>query len=735
MAFASPTYGPASLNTSAQLQHARIQILNTILYGATGLGLLALVLETINQFSQSAGITPVFWIIWLLFISVLVLTFIHHLGFELRAWGIIAASFSFAVYDQINFGYAAGGTIYLFATIVLGVVLFDGWRTLLIISVCVITFTGLAVATTHGFLPIIDDQTMIARQYDPLFWIVHILVLLVMTTMVSGGVMVLLRRLQHSLHLAEAASAALHESNQTLEQQVAERTAQLARSTQEAQDARAAAEQANEMKTKFIANMSHELRTPLNAIINFTYIIKSGIRGPVTDDQVAYLDRVYASGEHLLGMINDILDLAKIEAGRMDLFKEQLHLDELVQSTLSSAIGLLKDKAVELHSDLAPDLPRVEADKTRIRQVLLNLLSNAAKFTDEGSITVRVWQQDNNLITSVTDTGQGIAADKLDAIFEEFRQADEGSARSYQGTGLGLPICQRLIAMHGGRLWVESEIGVGSTFFFSLPLQADQNGAAAPTDQGLESATGTTTPVAGVPVLVIDDDPAVIDIVRSYLESDGYSVHGHTDGEGAVDAVRRIQPAAIILDILLPHHDGWELLALFQQHDDLRHIPVICYTVVDDARLGFSLGASAYLVKPIQPDVLSRTVRQLAPQPARILVIDDDPNVHTLTRDYLEPQGYTVMSANDGRAGLAYIASQLPDLVLLDLMMPEMDGFAVLEAMDERPDIRALPVVVVTAKDLSAHERSYLRSRVASLVSKHGSQPEDWLPAVRAVLP
>ncbi len=236
--------------------------------------------------------------------------------------------------------------------------------------------------------------------------------------------------------------------------------------------ARQQIEMAHDLKTKFIANMSHELRTPLNAIINFTYIIRSGLRGPLTDEQISYLDRIYASSEHLLGLINDILDLAKIEAGRMDLYLESLHLGELVESTMSTAIGLTKDKPISLHYEQAENLPLIAVDRTRIRQVLLNLLSNAARFTDRGQITVRVWQQGHELITSITDTGIGIPIDKQEIIFEEFRQADEGSARSYQGTGLGLPICKRLIELHGGRIWVESTVGVGSTFFFSLPLPA-----------------------------------------------------------------------------------------------------------------------------------------------------------------------------------------------------------------------------------------------------------------------
>ena len=514
----------------------------------------------------------------------------------------------------------------------------------------------------------------------------------------------------------------------TLEQRIVERTRQLEYALTAAREARIAAEEANALKTRFIANMSHELRTPLNAIINFAYILKCGVRGPVTEAQIDYLDRVYASGEHLLGLINDILDLAKIEAGRMDLYWEHIALDELVQSTLSTAIGLTKDKPIELHHDLAHALPAVNADKMRIRQVLLNLLSNAAKFTDQGQITVRVWQEGAMLITSVTDTGIGIPSDKLATIFEEFRQADEGSDRSYQGTGLGLSICKRLIDMHGGRIWVESTVGVGSTFSFSLPL---------PPFPDAEPVVSQPLPGTeqGQVVLVVDDDPAAIDIVRSYLAQDGYAVYGVTTSRMALDTARQLQPAAILLDLMMPDTSGWHILADLKADSELGWLPVILYTVLDEQQRGLALGANGYLIKPVNPKQLRDTVAELVSPEAAILAIDDDPYVLDILQYHLqELHSYQVLTATSGSAGLAAIAAQRPDLVLLDLMMPEMDGFAVLEALHAQVETCSIPVIVLTAKDVTADEQAYLQSRVKGLVHKSNHAPEQWLGRVRAVL-
>lgn len=492
---------------------------------------------------------------------------------------------------------------------------------------------------------------------------------------------------------------------------------------------RAAAEHASQIKSEFLANMSHELRTPLNSIINFTRIISAGARGPVTPEQLDYLNRVRQSGEHLLGLINDILDLSKIEAGRMELFRESFQINDLIQSVMATTAGLVKGKPIELRSEIAPDLPPVYADRTRVRQVLLNLLSNAAKFTDAGAITVRAERHGGEVVIHVSDTGIGIAPEHLDKIFEAFRQLDNASNRRYEGTGLGLTICRRLVDLHGGRLWVESAVGVGSTFSFSLPLTETS-----------QAASSSETRLAGMlsdatPIVVIDDDPAAIEIVRTYLSRDGYSVVAVTDSRRAIAEVRRVKPAAIILDVLMPHRDGWEILADLKADPELQAIPVALYTIVEQQRLGFHLGASAYLVKPIDEMQLRTTVAQLVRKNASIVVIDDDHNQLEIIETCLNRAGsYRVHTANSGAKGWEAIIQQRPDLIILDLMMPEIDGFTILKRLEKDPHTRHIPVVVLSAKDLNIQERAYLAQRVKALLAKGETSPERLLARVMELL-
>jgi signal transduction histidine kinase/CheY-like chemotaxis protein len=493
-----------------------------------------------------------------------------------------------------------------------------------------------------------------------------------------------------------------------------------------AEDARVAAEQANQLKSQFLANMSHELRTPLNSIINFTRILITGMRGPVNEQQVDYLNRVRSSGEHLLGLINDILDLSKIEAGRMELYTEPLHINEIVEGIMATAAGLTKGKPIELCQMIAADLSVVEADRTRLRQILLNLISNAAKFTDAGTITIRASQAEDHIVLSVADTGIGIAPEHLATVFEEFRQIDGDTNRRYEGTGLGLAICRRLVELHGGRIWVESIPKAGTTFSFSLPtLAAPPQPTAAPTTLHRE----------GIPILVIDDDPGAIEIVSAYLGQDGYAVYGVTDSRRALEEARLIQPQAIILDVLMPHKDGWEVLTELKADPSLRIIPVALYTIVDEQKLGFYLGASAYLTKPIDADDLRATAARLVASDATVLVIDDDANTREIVLRQLEQAGsYRVMTADGGQAGLEHIAAAAPDLIILDLMMPEVDGFAVLDQLDRQPHTRDIPVIVLTAKDLTIREHEILSQRVNGLLMKGLTSPDQLLGKVSTLL-
>jgi len=368
------------------------------------------------------------------------------------------------------------------------------------------------------------------------------------------------------------------------------------------------AEQLKEMdrlKTQFLANMSHELRTPLNSIIGFSRVILKGIDGPITDQQRDDLTSIYNNGQHLLGMINDILDISKIEAGKMALIFEPVDVQQIISGVMSTAAALVRDKPIELEQEVALNLPIIRADGTRVRQVILNLLSNAAKFTEEGQITLRAWADEDHITISVEDTGIGILPEHQTTIFEEFRQVDASTTRRTGGTGLGLAISRHFVEMHGGRIWVESEPDVGSTFTFTLPI----------TGPGLvaeSELTDLTIDPSRKLILAVEDDEGAIAIYKRYLEKHGYQVVGLNQGEQAVRWALELSPYAIILDVLLPDRDGWAVLEELKNSREAYQIPVIICTIIDreEAR-GLSLGAADYLVKPVLEEDLVQSLQRL----------------------------------------------------------------------------------------------------------------------------
>ncbi|GBD08293.1 Autoinducer 2 sensor kinase/phosphatase LuxQ [Candidatus Thermoflexus japonica] len=477
------------------------------------------------------------------------------------------------------------------------------------------------------------------------------------------------------------------------------------------------------LKTQFIANMSHELRTPLNSIIGFSRVILKGIDGPLTEAQRQDLTAIYNAGQHLLGLINDILDLSKIEAGRMELHFAEVDMREIVRGVMSTAVGLTRDKPIELRQEVPEDLPPVWADAQRARQILLNLVSNAAKFTDQGFIAVRAWADEAFVTIAVQDTGIGIPKEKQEEIFQEFTQVESGTTRRYGGTGLGLAIARRLVELMGGRIWVESEVGKGSTFFFTLPRARP----AAPAE-----------PRPGRPVvLCVDDDPGVITLYRRYLEKHGFEVVGLTDPHEILEVVRRVRPDVITLDIMMPQKDGWAVLQELKTDPETRRIPVIICSIVDERGRGFSLGAAEYLVKPFTEEELLEAIQRVdgRPGPLRVLVIDDSEADRQLIRRVLERMGgYQVLEASGGQEGTALARRERPDLVILDLMMPEMDGFMVVEALKEDPATRLIPIIVLTAKSLTDEDRQRLNGRIEALLQKVGVDPEALLAEIVEVL-
>ena len=498
----------------------------------------------------------------------------------------------------------------------------------------------------------------------------------------------------------------------------------------ELERARREAEDANLAKSAFLANMSHELRTPLNAIIGFTRIVKRKGEGTLPDKQIDNLDKVLVSAEHLLSLINTVLDISKIEAGRMDIHASNFELKPLIDLVTVTIQPLVRQETVSLVSEVPDGLPVLHTDMEKIKQVLINMLSNAAKFTHEGQITLDVRCEDDAILVDVTDTGIGIAPDKLDKIFEEFQQADTSTTREYGGTGLGLAISRSLARLLGGDLTVSSELGKGSTFTFSFPVVFGQEVEPEPVSLP-EQAGDNLAPL----VLVIDDNPDAIYLMRETLDMAGYRVAVANNGEEGIRMAEEKQPFAITLDIMMPHKDGWQVLHDLKQNPATRRIPVIMISIVDRKALGYRLGAVDYLIKPFDEDQVLASLARLRDQNGshslkRLLLVDDDPNVADMIRQLLEDSQYHIEVAEDGLSALEKIDASPPDVVLLDLMLPRLDGFGFLERLKQDPRHAGLPVIVLTAKLLSARERTALTESVSQVIQKQGFSGEALLAEI-----
>lgn len=532
---------------------------------------------------------------------------------------------------------------------------------------------------------------------------------------------------QHDLDLFQAVLISSSSALQTarlyeLQRATAERLAELDR-----------------LKSQFLANMSHELRTPLNSIIGFSRVILKGIDGPLTELQVQDLSSINSSGTHLLGLINDVLDMAKVDAGKMELVFDDTDLNDLIQSALSTIGGLVKDKQIDLRQEIATDIPKIRADHMRIRQVLINLLSNAAKFTETGSITVHthlvkaVSPQTGQLMSfveiNVTDTGPGISQEDMSKLFEAFSQVDASPTRKAGGTGLGLNISRHLVELHGGRIWAESEVGRGSTFSFILPIhQAEPE-----PEPGDVGAAKDNTPV----IMAVDDDQGVITLYRRYLEPRGYKVVGVSKSVDAVTQALELQPKAILLDVLMPNKNGWQVLADLKRSEGTRGIPVIMCTIVADQERSIGMGATHHLVKPILEADLLRALSKPATTELNqaILVIDDQAEDMRMIRRALEGKnGFRVIEAEGGQAGIIAARTERPQIIILDLVMPGTDGFEVLATLRNDPNTRDIPVVIVTSADLSAEDQERLKLQVSALLPKGSFSDEELFQGVERAL-
>ena len=502
---------------------------------------------------------------------------------------------------------------------------------------------------------------------------------------------------------------------------------------EQADEARSAAEAASRAKSTFLANMSHELRTPLNAIIGYSEILAEDAADRGDRASIDDLQKIQSAGRHLLGLINSILDLSKIEAGRMDVYLEHVRLNDLIGEVKIMIQPMIEKYDNRLVVDCATDIGSMRTDLTKLKQSLINLLSNAAKFTKQGEVRLAISRKrdeagGSRVTFSVTDNGIGMNEEQMSRLFEAFSQADSSTTRNFGGTGLGLAITKRFAGMLGGTIGVTSEPGVGSTFTLEIPDQLDR-GAASPSPE--RKWTQGQVDRSALTVLVVDDDPAVHEVLSATLVRSGYHVQHARDGAEALRMMREAPPDVVTLDVMMPNVDGWSVLGTMKSDPALQHIPVIMLTIVDDRNLGYSLGAAEYMTKPVDRERLVALVRRFTTRDANgvVLIVDDDPEVRNVIRSTLESKGLKTAEVENGRAALDWMdRNPPPDLVLLDLMMPEMDGFQFLDRVREDETRRTVPIVVLTAKDLSADERAFLAERTILVLGK-SAQPINSLGA------
>ncbi|MFY9558786.1 MAG: CHASE3 domain-containing protein [Terriglobales bacterium] len=510
----------------------------------------------------------------------------------------------------------------------------------------------------------------------------------------------------------------------------------LAASNQELELRNREVERATKLKSKFLASMSHELRTPLNAIVGFSDLLAEETPGQLNNKQKRFVNHIKQGSAHLLQLINDILDLSKIEAGQLELRCEDFQVKDALPEVLSTIRPLAMAKNIQVQHKLKAELS-VHADRVRFKQVLYNLLSNAVKFTPkDGRIDIDCGEKGNEVCISVTDTGVGIRAEDQAVVFEEFRQVAVNKDTANEGTGLGLAITKRLVEQQGGKISLESEPGKGSRFTFTLPIGSRTSSTSLPVN-GPACPNAAAAGRGGKPlILVVDDEVAARELLASYLDSEYRTVMAESGAE-AVQKAQQLRPDAITLDVLMSGGNGFETLVALRKSPETANIPIIIVSIVDQQKVGFALGAADYLIKPIRKPVLLETIRKHVPlqgdDDSEILLVDDDPRTLEMLEESLRSAGYETQSVQSGARALEVLSSKLVSAVLLDLLMPGMDGFEVIRHVRGQATLKELPILVMTGKTLAQEEIALLSRETQALFQKNGAWQQQLMVEVARV--
>ncbi len=505
-------------------------------------------------------------------------------------------------------------------------------------------------------------------------------------------------------------------------------------------------QEASETLKKFLAMFSHELRSPLNSIIGFSDLLATQLEELPQTSVEEFMKNINASGKHLQLIINDILDLSKIESGTLDLHIASYpvsYFQESIRRVLSASI---QEKHINLEFAFSPEFDEIVVDQTRFKQILINLVSNAIKFSDQGG-TVRISsvREGNDMQFEVRDHGIGIKAADVPHLFKPFKQAADGKEMNRKGIGLGLAITKKLIELHGGTIWIDSTWGEGSTVSFRIPLVIDVS-----TELGkqgemlLEVLKRENKPLRNEErplALVVEDSPQAAELMKMHIESAGYRVVIAKDGAEAVEMSKELRPSVITLDLMLPVKDGWQVMKELKRHPLCKHIPIVIVSIIDEKNLGFGLGAVDYFVKPVNRDDLIKAldrvhlVRKPGERPPTVLAIDDDKSATDLIQLILESEGYRVLKANDGKQGVEIAVREHPDLIILDIVMPEMSGFDVAQELKQIPASRDIPIIILTSMDIDETEQAELSEFVSGLMKKGAFTKRDLLREIAHIGP